>query len=249
MCVPRFFSSSSSAASGDGRGGNGRRAIAMGHVGRAEAEQHVQTSLVLLEKREAHFETQIAELKIKIHKAIAAKNKPAAMTLLKRRKMLESQQQKLSGARTNLEQQQFAIENAALSMGTMHAMRSGANVMMDMQRGMSVEDVDEIAVDFKEQMEVADNIGNAISQPLTDDMAVFDGEAEEELEAEMARMEAEQREHAEKLRSHDVERMMAEAPAALRNPVGGGKGGGGGSVKNDTPTKAADTAMAAGKID
>jgi charged multivesicular body protein 4 len=58
---------------------------------------------------------------------------------LRRKRLYESQIEKLSGARTTLESQIIAIEAAATNIDALNAMRVGAQAMRAMHRNMFVE--------------------------------------------------------------------------------------------------------------
>jgi charged multivesicular body protein 4A/B len=106
------------------------------------------------------------------------------MMALKRKKTYESQVEKLSGARLTIEQQLMTIEGAHVSLEAMNAMRMGARAMKSIHNHMfvtpsalspslcshedhrTVEQVDDTMDEIREQMEVAAEINDAISQPL-----------------------------------------------------------------------------------
>eukprot|EP01106_Pelomyxa_sp_JSP_P012725 TRINITY_DN3601_c0_g1_i1.p1 TRINITY_DN3601_c0_g1~~TRINITY_DN3601_c0_g1_i1.p1 ORF type:complete len:135 (+),score=46.40 TRINITY_DN3601_c0_g1_i1:73-477(+) len=84
-----------------------------------------------------------------------------------------------------IEQQVMALENATVTRDTMKAMKHGAASMKQIHKNMTVDDVDDVMDEIREQMDVANEISTAIGQPLGD---VID---ETELEGELAELEQE----------------------------------------------------------
>jgi len=74
--------------------------------------------------------------------------------------------QKIAAAREKIEEQCMAIEGATTSLEAMRAMQVGASAMRVIHQNMSVEKVDQTMDDIREQMEIANEINDAISQPL-----------------------------------------------------------------------------------
>lgn len=93
--------------------------------------------------------------------------------------------EKMAGARATIETQVMAIENASVSLEAMNAMRQGAEAMKTIHRNMTIEDVDNTMEEIREQMDLANEISDAIAQPLGDQ---YD---EDELQAELAALEEE----------------------------------------------------------
>jgi len=145
---------------------------------------NLRDTLDLLEKREEHLQKKI-ERELAIAKQNASKNKRVAMMALKRKKTYEGQLSKLSGARMTIEQQLMAIEGAQVSLQAMNAMRMGASAMRSIHGEMSLDQVDNTMDEIREQMDIANEINDAISQPLGDPID------EDDLEAELLELESE----------------------------------------------------------
>jgi len=145
--------------------------------------QGIRAQLDTLEKREQHIEKKIQQQLLEAKKKSAAKDKRGAIFALKRKKMYESEIEKLQGARMTLETQCMTLESAQVNVETFTALRSGANQMKSIHGVMDVDTVDNIMDDIQEEMATADEIGNAISQPLGN--ALYD---DDDLEAELAAM-------------------------------------------------------------
>jgi charged multivesicular body protein 4 len=144
----------------------------------------LRETIEMLTKREEFLEKKI-EKELQIAKQNASKNKRVAMMALKRKKAYEAQVQKLSGARMTIESQLMAIEGATVNLETINAMREGAAALQGIHGSMSIDTVDNTMDQIREQMDIATEISDAIAQPLGDPID------EDELEAELAELEAE----------------------------------------------------------
>lgn len=147
-----------------------------------EALGKLKETLELLEKRENFLQKKV-EKEISFARSNAKKNRKAALIAIKRKKIYENQIDKLQGARMTIETQVLTIEGAHVSLEAMSAMRQGANALKAIHRNMSVDDVDVVMDDIREQMDVAAEINEAIASPLGD---TFD---EDELEKELEELE------------------------------------------------------------
>ncbi|CAO3595200.1 unnamed protein product [Absidia cylindrospora] len=90
----------------------------------------------------------------------------AALMALKRKKAFEVNIEKINGARMTIETQMMAIENANVNLETMGAMRAGAEAMKNIHGSMDIDKVDATMDDIRDQMDVANEISDAISRPV-----------------------------------------------------------------------------------
>jgi charged multivesicular body protein 4 len=74
--------------------------------------------------------------------------------------------EKMNGARMTIEQQVMTLEGANVSLEAMNAMKMGAASMKTIHKDMNIDQVDDIMDDIREQMDIANEINDAISQPL-----------------------------------------------------------------------------------
>ena len=85
-----------------------------------------------------------------------------------------------------LETQVMNLESAAQNAETMKAMKSGTSQMKRIRQETDIEQVDDLMDEIKEEMEMADEISNALAQPV--DPLLAD---EDDLLAELEELEAE----------------------------------------------------------
>ncbi|KAJ3192692.1 hypothetical protein HK101_006114 [Irineochytrium annulatum] len=141
----------------------------------------IRESLEMLEKREKYLGTKI-DAELKLAKANASKNKRAALMALKRKKAYEGQVEKIMGSRMTLEQQMMAIEGANINLETMNAMKAGASAMKAIHGELDINKVDATMDEIREQMDLANEVSEAIAQPVNFGVEFDEDELNEELE-------------------------------------------------------------------
>jgi len=133
----------------------------------------LRESLETLDKREQFLEKKIQQQLAEAKRYNAAGNKRMAVAALKRKKMLMDQQQKIAGARENIEIQMNAIESAKMDMEIIDSLQVGTKTMQEMHRGMTAEKVDKVMDDMSDQMavsqEISDALGQQIGEPIDED--------------------------------------------------------------------------------
>lgn len=143
----------------------------------------LRQTLDIIEKRETYLQNKInAELLVAKQNM---NNKRIALMALKRKKQYEQQWDKLMGAKMTIEQQVLVIENAQVNFEAMQAMKQGAQSLNTLHNNMKVEQVDQVMDDIRDQMDLANEISDAISAP----MIVMD---EDELLKELEELEGTQ---------------------------------------------------------
>lgn len=167
--------------------GGKKRASPRPQASTQQSIQGLNEALENLEKREKHITKLVEKEQAEAKKKIQAKNKPGAMMCLKRKKMYEGQLEKINGTRMTIENQKMALENANFNQEVMKAMSQGASALQNVNEGMTIDRVDETMDNIQEQMDVANEISEAISNP----MGIGGYEDETALEQELADLEAE----------------------------------------------------------
>ena len=116
---------------------------------------------------------------------MANKDKKGALFAMKRKKLYEQEVEKLENTKMTLESQVINLESATQNKETYHAMKTGTDAMKTIRKEMDIEKVDDMMDDIREEMEIAQEISNAIAQPV--DLMPMD---DDELLAELAELEA-----------------------------------------------------------
>lgn len=158
----------------------------------------LKESINAQEKREEHTQRKIDKI-IEDAKAKMAKNdKKGALYAMKRKKLLESEMDKIQNVKMTLETQVINLESAAQNAETFQAMNAGKSAMKKIRDDVGIDQVDGLMEDIREEMEMANEISDAIAQPV-DPLAADD----DELLAELEQMGAD-----------DLEAELLKAPAA-----------------------------------
>lgn len=157
-------------------------------TGRGDTKQSARDAIVALreqlitiEKKEEHLQRQIAQ-DTATAKANAVSNKTAATAALRRRKMHESDLEKLAGTRLQLEVQVNTLESANINANTLDVMRKGANALKGIHDGLSMDKVDATMSAINEQRDLANEISDMISNPLNAGFTIDEDELKAELE-------------------------------------------------------------------
>lgn len=109
-----------------------------------------------------------------------------ALFALKRKKLYEAEIDKIANIKMTLETQVMNLESAAQNAATMQAMKTGTSQMKKIRQETDIDQVDDLMDEIKEEMEMADEISNALAQPVDPLMA-----DEDDLLAELQELEAE----------------------------------------------------------
>lgn len=133
----------------------------------------LRESLETLDKREQFLDKKIQQQLADAKRYNAAGNKKMAVAALKRKKLLTDQQTKIMGAREKIELQLNAIESAKMDMEIIDNLQLGTKTMKEMHKGMDVNKVDEVIDNMNDQLEVSNEIANAMVQPVGE---VYDDE-------------------------------------------------------------------------
>ncbi|KAL8371613.1 hypothetical protein RB595_001422 [Gaeumannomyces hyphopodioides] len=141
----------------------------------------LRSQLDMLQKRQKHLETQIAEQDGIARKNVST-NKNAAKAALKRKKTHEHSLDQTVSQIGTLEQQINAIESANINMETLEAMKKAGKAMEDIHGKLTVDKVDETMDKLREQNALSEEIVNAITNNSLGD-PIDEDELEEELEA------------------------------------------------------------------
>lgn len=152
----------------------------------AQSLAKMRTTLSTIEKREAFVQkkmmAQLKDAKTRNSKG----DKRGAMFALKKKKMYEKEVEKLGNTRMTIESQILALENASVTLDVVGAMRAGASTQKKLQAKMNVESVEDLQDEIAESMQLAEEVSEAISQPVGD---LYD---DDELLGELDELETEE---------------------------------------------------------
>lgn len=146
-----------------------------------EAIQRLRETEEMLQKKSDFLEKKI-EQEIAVAKKNGTKNKRAALQALKRKKRFEKQLQQIDGTLSTIEFQREALENASTNTEVLRVMGDAAKALKSAHKNMNVDDVHSLMDDVAEQQEIANEISDAISNPVGFGQDVDEDDLMKELE-------------------------------------------------------------------
>jgi len=152
-----------------------------------DAIVNLRQQLGMLEKKEEYLQKKIDE-EMKKARANAVTNKTAATAALRRKKAHELEMERIANTRLTLEAQVNALESANINQETMTAMKRGSEALKTIHQGLTIDKVDATMDSIREQMELTNEISDAIANPVNMGIDLDD----EELNRELADLEQEQ---------------------------------------------------------
>ena len=93
---------------------------------------------------------------------------------MKKRKLYQSEQNKISNVKMTLETQCISLESAATTAEAFQAMSAGTNTMKKIRADVGIDQVDDMMIDIQEEMAAADEVNTAIGQSIDPTMGMMD---------------------------------------------------------------------------
>jgi len=125
------------------------------------------------------------EEQVKKAKANAVSNKAVATAALRSKKTHEAELDRLAGTRLQLEMQVNTLESANLNAETMAAMKKASEALGTIHGNLTIDKVDATMNKVNEQRELANEIAEALSNPMYGSADID----EDDLKAELAELE------------------------------------------------------------
>ncbi|KAF8076332.1 Snf7-domain-containing protein [Lyophyllum atratum] len=141
----------------------------------------LRQQLQMIEKKEDYLQKKIDD-ELKKAKANAVSNKAVATAALKRKKASEAELDRLAGTRLQLEMQVNTLESANLNAETMTAMKKASDALKVIHGNLDMNKVDATMAAVNEQRELANEIAEALANPLTSGVDLDEDELKAELE-------------------------------------------------------------------
>lgn len=146
----------------------------------------MRESLDLLEKRERVVMVKRDEEISKAKDFMKKKNKNGALICMKRKRAYDDQLNKLGAQKLNIDNMIMKLESAATDVDMFKAQEDGARALKQVYGKNTAETIDRKMDEVRDTMEQADEISNAISQPL----GLYGDMDEDDLLQELADLES-----------------------------------------------------------
>ena len=144
-----------------------------------QVSEGLSAKIEQLNKRVEHIEKQGAEEQRKAVQFAKAKNKRKAMECLKRKKLFENQSAQLTQIISNLETQQFQIQQAALNASVFKEYQNSTIAIKNAMGDLNSDKIEEIRDEMDEAQATLQDLTDMISQPIG--ASVDEGELEDEF--------------------------------------------------------------------
>jgi charged multivesicular body protein 4A/B len=102
-----------------------------------------------------------------------------ALFIMKRKKLYEQELEKITNVKFTLETQVISLESAQQNAQTFQALKQGNTAMSGLRKEVGIDAVDDVMDEIKEEMELAQEINQAMAQPVDPLMADEDELLEE----------------------------------------------------------------------
>ncbi|VDM42811.1 unnamed protein product [Toxocara canis] len=143
--------------------------------------QKLRETEEMLVKKQEYLEKKM-ETELQSARKHGMKNKRLALHALKRKRQLEKQLQQIDGILTTIEFQREALENASSNAQILQVMGSAAKALKTAHNGMNADQVHDLMEDIAEQQDEANEIAEAISNPVGIGQDVDDDDLLKELD-------------------------------------------------------------------
>ncbi|KAH7090102.1 late endosome to vacuole transport-related protein [Auriculariales sp. MPI-PUGE-AT-0066] len=122
----------------------------------------LRTQASTLERKEEHLQQQVDGEMSKARTNVSS-NKAVATAALRKKKLLETEMDRVGGMRLALEKQAIDLESANLNRETMLTMEKASKALKSIHGNLTVETVDKVMEDLADQHLIAEQISQAIS--------------------------------------------------------------------------------------
>lgn len=156
--------------------------------GVTSALEKLNTTIELLEKREAVLDVKIEGELAKAKQFMEKKNKAGALQCMKRKKTFEDQKMSLSTQKMNMETMKDALEVSSMNKMTLDATKIAAGQLQKENKAVNAEQIEDQMEDIREAMDQHKAVQEALGTAL-DDQAVDEDDLMAELEDAMAELE------------------------------------------------------------
>ncbi|BGP37294.1 ESCRT-III subunit protein snf7 [Rhodotorula kratochvilovae] len=156
-----------------GRGASGKDST-------REAIVNLREHLLMLDKKEEFLGKKIDD-EVRKARANATTNPRVAKAALRQKKLYEQELESIAGRKMTLTTQVNAIESANMNKETLEAMKRGADVLKGIHGKLNVDKVDATMDEVRNQLELTNEISQAISDPAGMGIDVDDQELADEL--------------------------------------------------------------------
>ncbi len=135
--------------------------------GAKAAIEKIQQSIALIESKEGVLSDKIRNALRDAFTKNKLGNKKSALFALKRKKLYELEYERLESIHNGLIMKTMNLETMLINLEIYATLKVAANQMKTINNGMSTDTIDDALDDIHESINIADEISNILSQPIT----------------------------------------------------------------------------------
>eukprot|EP00796_Vickermania_ingenoplastis_P008131 gene8131-5666_t len=150
------------------------------------AMQTLDDAIDLIEKKENVLQKKIDAELAKAKELHAKKNTNGALQCMKRKKVYEEQMTRLGAQKSNLETQRFTLENQQMNLELLNAQKKAAEELKKSNKKMDAGKIEDQMDELMEEMDKANQVSEALANPIDTNNVVDEDDLMNELEMEIA---------------------------------------------------------------
>ena len=139
----------------------------------------LRDSIEIIEKKIAANDKRVLALEAEAKECVKAGNKPKAMTILKKKKLLTDSNVSLESQKMNLELQCMEIENLNMNKEIINSFQTSTNLIKKFHKANDIDKVEDMMDSFAEHMDDLRQVTAALSRPI---VPIDEDELESELD-------------------------------------------------------------------
>jgi hypothetical protein len=142
----------------------------------------LRDSIEIIEKKIAANDKRVLALESDAKECAKAGNKPKAMAILKKKKLLTDSNVSLESQKMNLELQCMEIENLNMNKEIINSFQTSTNLIKKFHKANDIDKVEDMMESFAENMDDLRQVTATLSRPI---VAIDEDELESELDGLM----------------------------------------------------------------
>jgi len=142
----------------------------------------LRDSIEIIDKKIAANEKRVLALEAEARECVKAGNKPKAMAILKKKKLLSDSNVSLESQKMNLELQCMEIENLNMNKEIINSFQTSTNLIKKFHKANDIDKVEDMMDNFAENMDELRQVTAALSRPI---IAIDEDELASELDGLM----------------------------------------------------------------
>ena len=126
----------------------------------------LREQIEMIEKRKELFQQKQAQLTLEATNKSKSGDKKGALLLLNKRKLNETEIEKMTSNQLLLEKQLFTLEGATMNKEVIDTLKIGTDAIKNINKDININVIEEIIDDMQESQDISTQIQNLMNEPL-----------------------------------------------------------------------------------